>query len=368
MQRHTSPSALSHRVAFTLKAREIENSKEISGGKVVINRSPLEYEIALFGWSIHGLQKRTSLYGILRMINHIRYDSPDMDFGLAASNQNLRELPTSYSLDSLAFYILINSFETLFSRGTGQAFNPHRSPRPHHLNYGAYVTDSRVAAASKLVADLEQKKLTKQFTCRLCAAAVSLLLGRIGRWSGREITRSALSLARSAQAERDKESRFFVRAIYKTLLRQTIKFWYCTKEDNRNLQILIDRRECWSLSDKLKNETYLNANPKKKDCPIGADASEPTRFAEGLAKSKRGWGSFEDEARKGRPPTAVTQSFNKNWMPDQQRCKPLFTITFSLRKLCSKRVPLKLADQQKDHRIVSVLYYDREIRRKQRRT
>ncbi|GBP35756.1 hypothetical protein EVAR_82691_1 [Eumeta japonica] len=40
---------------------------------------------------------------------------------------------------------------------------------------------------------------------RLCAAAVSLLLGRIGRCSGREIARSALSLARSAQAERDNE-------------------------------------------------------------------------------------------------------------------------------------------------------------------
>ncbi|GBP61127.1 hypothetical protein EVAR_46778_1 [Eumeta japonica] len=47
---------------------------------------------------------------------------------------------------------------------------------------------------------------------RLCAAAVSLLLGRIGRWSGREIARSALSLARSAQAERDNESCFFMRA------------------------------------------------------------------------------------------------------------------------------------------------------------
>ncbi|GBP62719.1 hypothetical protein EVAR_56237_1 [Eumeta japonica] len=30
---------------------------------------------------------------------------------------------------------------------------------------------------------------------RLCAAAVSLLLGRIGQWSGKEIARSALSLA-----------------------------------------------------------------------------------------------------------------------------------------------------------------------------
>ncbi|GBP18620.1 hypothetical protein EVAR_14390_1 [Eumeta japonica] len=46
----------------------------------------------------------------------------------------------------------------------------------------------------------------------LCAAAVSFLLGRIGRWSGGEIARSALSLARSAQAERDNESCFFVRA------------------------------------------------------------------------------------------------------------------------------------------------------------
>ncbi|GBP67423.1 Vacuolar protein sorting-associated protein 35 [Eumeta japonica] len=53
------------------------------------------------------------------------------------------------------------------------------------------------------------KQLTKQFTCRLCATAVFLLLGRIGRWSGREIARSALSLARSAQAERDNESCFF---------------------------------------------------------------------------------------------------------------------------------------------------------------
>ncbi|GBP56411.1 hypothetical protein EVAR_90082_1 [Eumeta japonica] len=47
---------------------------------------------------------------------------------------------------------------------------------------------------------------------RLCAAGVSLLLRRIGRWSGREIARSARSLARSAQAERDNESWFFVRA------------------------------------------------------------------------------------------------------------------------------------------------------------
>ncbi|GBP83649.1 hypothetical protein EVAR_57808_1 [Eumeta japonica] len=52
-------------------------------------------------------------------------------------------------------------------------------------------------------------KLTKQFTCKLYETAVSLLLGCIGRWSGREIARSALSLARSAQAERDNESMVF---------------------------------------------------------------------------------------------------------------------------------------------------------------
>ncbi|GBP47486.1 hypothetical protein EVAR_86405_1 [Eumeta japonica] len=47
--------------------------------------------------------------------------------------------------------------------------------------------------------------LTKQLTCRLCAAAVFLLLGRIGGWSRREIARFALSLARSAKAQRYNE-------------------------------------------------------------------------------------------------------------------------------------------------------------------
>ncbi|GBP37362.1 hypothetical protein EVAR_22824_1 [Eumeta japonica] len=42
----------------------------------------------------------------------------------------------------------------------------------------------------------------------VCGRCLSLLLGRIGRWSGRDITCSALSLARSAQAERDNESCF----------------------------------------------------------------------------------------------------------------------------------------------------------------
>ncbi|GBP11337.1 hypothetical protein EVAR_92865_1 [Eumeta japonica] len=39
---------------------------------------------------------------------------------------------------------------------------------------------------------------------------LSLLLGRLGRWSDREIARPALSLARSAQAERDNESCYFL--------------------------------------------------------------------------------------------------------------------------------------------------------------
>ncbi|GBP81841.1 hypothetical protein EVAR_59736_1 [Eumeta japonica] len=58
-----------------------------------------------------------------------------------------------------------------------------------------------------------------------CAAAVSLRLGRIGRWSGREIARSTLSLARSAQAQRDNESYFFVRAagVHRFIRRYHIK-------------------------------------------------------------------------------------------------------------------------------------------------
>ncbi|GBP18344.1 Aldo-keto reductase AKR2E4 [Eumeta japonica] len=46
---------------------------------------------------------------------------------------------------------------------------------------------------------------------KVVSGAVSLLLGRTGRPSGKEIARSALSLARSAQAERHNESYFFVR-------------------------------------------------------------------------------------------------------------------------------------------------------------
>ncbi|GBP28592.1 hypothetical protein EVAR_85791_1 [Eumeta japonica] len=74
----------------------------------------------------------------------------------------------------------------------------------------------------------------------LCAAAVSFLFGRIGRSSGREIDASqaerlgrsclsiacsALSLARSAQAERDNESCIFVRAagVHRFIRRYHIK-------------------------------------------------------------------------------------------------------------------------------------------------
>ncbi|GBP53369.1 hypothetical protein EVAR_41206_1 [Eumeta japonica] len=46
----------------------------------------------------------------------------------------------------------------------------------------------------------------------MCGRCLFLLLGHTGRWNGREIGRSALSLACSAQAERDNESCFFVRA------------------------------------------------------------------------------------------------------------------------------------------------------------
>ncbi|GBP48316.1 hypothetical protein EVAR_34809_1 [Eumeta japonica] len=46
-------------------------------------------------------------------------------------------------------------------------------------------------------------------TC--CVRPLTLFYSDIGRWSGREIARSALSLARSVQAERDNESWFFLR-------------------------------------------------------------------------------------------------------------------------------------------------------------
>ncbi|GBP71629.1 hypothetical protein EVAR_53112_1 [Eumeta japonica] len=72
---------------------------------------------------------------------------------------------------------------------------------------------------------LSTERARNDFGQRLCAAAVSILLGRIGRWSGREIARSTLSLARSAQAERKNESCFFVRAasVYRFIRRYHVK-------------------------------------------------------------------------------------------------------------------------------------------------
>ncbi|GBP08184.1 hypothetical protein EVAR_2963_1 [Eumeta japonica] len=86
----------------------------------------------------------------------------------------------------------------------------------------------------------QRKQLTKQLKFRLCAAAISFLLGRIGRWSGREIDASQaerlgqsclfiacsmLSLAHSAKAERDNESCFFVRAasVHRFIRRYQVK-------------------------------------------------------------------------------------------------------------------------------------------------
>ncbi|GBP52482.1 Xylulose kinase [Eumeta japonica] len=71
----------------------------------------------------------------------------------------------------------------------------------------------------------DAEKIYSPMLARLCAAAVSLLFGRIGRWSEREIARSALSLVRSAQAERNNESCFFVRAdgVHRLIRRSHVK-------------------------------------------------------------------------------------------------------------------------------------------------
>ncbi|GBP26681.1 hypothetical protein EVAR_23451_1 [Eumeta japonica] len=84
--------------------------------------------------------------------------------------------------------------------------------RPSRGNELPRIADANAAAILIFYEIGGGPQLTKQITCRSCAVAVSLLLGRIGRWSGREIARSALSFARSAQAERDNESCFFVHA------------------------------------------------------------------------------------------------------------------------------------------------------------
>ncbi|GBP45764.1 hypothetical protein EVAR_76069_1 [Eumeta japonica] len=67
----------------------------------------------------------------------------------------------------------------------------------------------------RLAEYLEYPYAKYSILARSCAAAVSLLLGRVGRWRGREIAHSALSLARSAQAERDNESCYYVHRLIK---------------------------------------------------------------------------------------------------------------------------------------------------------
>ncbi|GBP40143.1 hypothetical protein EVAR_20284_1 [Eumeta japonica] len=100
---------------------------------------------------------------------------------------------------------------------------------------------------------------------RLCAAAVSLLLGRIGRCerveeserspfhSGREIARSALSLTHSAQAERDNESCFFVRAagVHRLIRRYHVKKCTDISENGISLSLTSMRKR-----DKVRHREY----------------------------------------------------------------------------------------------------------------
>ncbi|GBP79897.1 hypothetical protein EVAR_63334_1 [Eumeta japonica] len=68
-----------------------------------------------------------------------------------------------------------------------------------------------------------------------CVRSLSLFYSeRIGRWSGREIARSVLSLARSAQAERDNESCFFKAVIpcVKRLATMTERGFVKAQSDN----------------------------------------------------------------------------------------------------------------------------------------
>ncbi|GBP74506.1 hypothetical protein EVAR_61993_1 [Eumeta japonica] len=106
-------------------------------------------------------------------------------------------------------------------KGSVPSSDRYRTIRPINRISAAAGTPRvrRVTACNRFMQDNTKSlstslssSLTKQFTCTLCAGAVSHLLRRIGRWSGREIACTVLSLARSAQAERDNESCFFVRA------------------------------------------------------------------------------------------------------------------------------------------------------------
>ncbi|GBP78434.1 hypothetical protein EVAR_63385_1 [Eumeta japonica] len=80
---------------------------------------------------------------------------------------------------------------------------------PMHEFIASCTSDSEM---TPILTEREVPPHRRQNSSRVgCVRPLSPLpLGRIGRWSGREIARSALSLARSAQAERDNESCFFV--------------------------------------------------------------------------------------------------------------------------------------------------------------
>ncbi|GBP63376.1 3-ketoacyl-CoA thiolase, mitochondrial [Eumeta japonica] len=74
--------------------------------------------------------------------------------------------------------------------------------------FAAVATDVLKAAnVAPEIVDTVNVGIVNAVVCGLC---LSLLLGHISRWSRREIARSALSLARSAQAERDNESCYFM--------------------------------------------------------------------------------------------------------------------------------------------------------------
>ncbi|GBP45783.1 hypothetical protein EVAR_76088_1 [Eumeta japonica] len=93
----------------------------------------------------------------------------------------------------------------------------------------------------------------------LCAAAVSLLLGRIGRWSERETARSALSLARSAQAERDNKSCFFVHAagVHRFIRRYHFK----KVNDNDDIPGPLSDRRPWACSPHTLIEDGTEGDP-----------------------------------------------------------------------------------------------------------
>ncbi|GBP80920.1 hypothetical protein EVAR_49001_1 [Eumeta japonica] len=124
---------------------------------------------------------------------------------------------------------------------------------------------------------------------------LSLLLGRIGRWSGGEIARSAFSLARSAQAERDNELWFFSGSLtqkrcidlltstfgYETPSKTTVHRWFSSLDHSRLDSS--NRDESWicayDLETKQQSTVWVfqyEPNPTKRHT-----SAETTRFLEG---------------------------------------------------------------------------------------